>query len=301
MISFWEPNNSYHKAPDTRLLKTETGLHHQKVLWTTLSACCELHRFSHTIYMWCFWNMLNGDFQHDFDLHLFWQLNLNGNMGGDTSMAQDAYKSWTLGLILGFRGFQSSFNFGYSCFFLDFETSYVALWTWFLIYGYWYFMIIVCSSSRKIPFASYIITHFIWYSVLFHTCIYSPRVWGDLGTIFLWKQKGLITLITGSKNSSALWFYAHFFMILYMYIALRLGRQPIRLKILMSTGRPHHFGHLLQVSKKSLQPLTLYTSFHDLINVYSRRSMADNLQGTKFWCQQQPLVTSVICYKFKQV
>ena len=31
------------------------------------------------------------------------------------------------------------------------------------------------------------------------------------------------------------------------------GRQPIRAKILMSTGRPHHYGHLLQVSKKSLR------------------------------------------------
>ena len=51
--------------------------------------------------------------------------------------------------------------------------------------------------------------------------------------------------------------------------------------------------------KKSLQPLTLYTSFHDLINVYSRRSWEDNPQGTKFWCQQKPLVISVICYKFK--
>ena len=28
--------------------------------------------------------------------------------------------------------------------------------------------------------------------------------------------------------------------------------------------------------KESLQPLTLYTSFHDLINVYSRRSGAEN-------------------------
>ena len=52
-------------------------------------------------------------------------------------------------------------------------------------------------------------------------------------------------------------------------------RQPIRAKILMSTGRPQHYGHLLQVYKESLQPLTLYTSFHDLINLYSRRSGAD--------------------------
>ena len=57
------------------------------------------------------------------------------------------------------------------------------------------------------------------------------------------------------------------------------ARQPIRAKILMSTGRPHHYGHLLQVKKESLQPLTLYTSFHDLINVYSLRSGADNPRG----------------------
>ena len=119
----------------------------------------------------------------------------------------------------------------------------------------------------------------------------------------------------------------------------------------MSTGRPNHYGHLLQVWKESLQPLTLYTSFHDVKNVYSRRSGqstpgdkifmstetschfghllqvsktslwslilcnffhdvihvcspgagADNLLGTKFWCQQEHLVTSVICCKFKKI
>ena len=57
------------------------------------------------------------------------------------------------------------------------------------------------------------------------------------------------------------------------------GRQPIRAKIFMSTGRLHHYGHLLQVWKESLHPLTLYTSFHDLINVYSRRTGGDNPRG----------------------
>ena len=51
---------------------------------------------------------------------------------------------------------------------------------------------------------------------------------------------------------------------------------------LMSTGRPHHYGHLLKVKKESLQPLTLYTSFHDLINVYSHKSGADNPRGQNF-------------------
>ena len=50
----------------------------------------------------------------------------------------------------------------------------------------------------------------------------------------------------------------------------------------MSTGRPHHYGHLLQVSKESLLPMILYTSFRDLINVFSRRSGADNPRGQNF-------------------
>ena len=123
------------------------------------------------------------------------------------------------------------------------------------------------------------------------------------------------------------------------------GRHPIRAKLLMSTGVPHHYSHLLQVWKESLQPLTLFTSFHDLITVYSRRSGADSLRGqhfgvnrnhlslgsfatsfkkislksdfipiffmilymyiaqgkgTKFWCQQEHLVTSLICCKFQK-
>ena len=48
-------------------------------------------------------------------------------------MAQDAYKPRTPGLILGFRGFKSSSNFRDSCFLLDFETSYVALFNGLMI------------------------------------------------------------------------------------------------------------------------------------------------------------------------
>ena len=62
-----------------------------------------------------------------------------------------------------------------------------------------------------------------------------------------------------------------------------------------------HYSNLLQVEKESLQPLTLYTYFHDLINVYSRRSGADNPFRTNFLCQQEHLVTLVICCKFKKI
>ena len=67
----------------------------------------------------------------------------------------------------------------------------------------------------------------------------------------------------------------------------------------MSTGRPYHFTHLLQVSKKSLWSLILYHFFHDLIHVYSPGAGANSPQGTKFWCQQKLLVTSVICCQFQ--
>ena len=50
----------------------------------------------------------------------------------------------------------------------------------------------------------------------------------------------------------------------------------------MSTGKPHHYGHLLQVLKESLQPLTLNRSFPELLNVYSHMSGADNPRGPKF-------------------
>ena len=53
--------------------------------------------------------------------------------GGDTSMAQGAYKLRISGLILGFRGFKLSSNFGDSCFLLDFETCYVALFNGLMI------------------------------------------------------------------------------------------------------------------------------------------------------------------------
>ena len=47
------------------------------------------------------------------------------------------------------------------------------------------------------------------------------------------------------------------------------GADSPREQILMSTEKPYHFTHLLQVSKKSLLGLILYNFFHDLIDVYS--------------------------------
>ena len=69
----------------------------------------------------------------------------------------------------------------------------------------------------------------------------------------------------------------------------------------MSTGRPHHYGHLLQVYKESLQPLTLYTSFHDLINVYSCRSGADNPRGQNFDVNRNLLSLQSFATSFKKI
>ena len=51
--------------------------------------------------------------------------------GVDTSMAQDAYKTRTPVLILGFRGFKSSSNFGDPCCCFFFFVVVVFFFCWF--------------------------------------------------------------------------------------------------------------------------------------------------------------------------
>ena len=85
-----------------------------------------------------------------------------------------------------------------------------------------------------------------------------------------------------------------------MNIAAGQGQTTPRDKILMSTETACHFGHLLQVSKKSLWSLSLYNFLHDFIHVYSPGAGADNPLRMKVGCQQEHLVTSVICCKLKK-
>ena len=66
-------------------------------------------------------------------------------------------------------------------------------------------------------------------------------------------------------------------MILYMYIAAG----PLGDEILMSTGTSCHFGHVLQVSKKSLRSLILYHFFMILYMYIAPGAGADSPQGTK--------------------
>ena len=67
-----------------------------------------------------------------------------------------------------------------------------------------------------------------------------------------------------------------------MYIAACQGQTTLGDKILMSTKTTCHFGHLLQVKKKSLSSLILYNFFHYFIHVHSPGAGADNPLGMKF-------------------
>ena len=66
----------------------------------------------------------------------------------------------------------------------------------------------------------------------------------------------------------------------------------------MSTEKPCHFAHLLQISKKYLWRLILYVIFHVFIHVYSPRAEADNPLGSEFLYKHKPFVSLVICCKF---
>ena len=76
------------------------------------------------------------------------------------------------------------------------------------------------------------------------------------------------------------------------------GKQPILTKILMSTGR-----HQTSLSWSFVASLKRISSTFDFINIFSWFikciGQGRQPQGTQFWCQQKPLVTLVVCYKFK--
>ena len=158
----------------------------------------------------------------------------------------------------------------------------------------------------------YIVFHDLYMYISWFIHVYSARAGADSpqGTKFWFQQKYLVTSFICckfQKNLFEVWFYTIFFITLYMYIAPGQGLTNLGNEILMSTGTSCHFGHLLQVSKKSLWSLILYIVFHDLymyiswfIHVYSARAGADSPQGTKFWFQQKYLVTSFICCKFQK-
>ena len=103
------------------------------------------------------------------------------------------------------------------------------------------------------------------------------------------------------KNLFEVWFYTMFFIILYMFIALGQRLTTPGDKILKSTETSFLS---LRSFAASLKKISLKSDFipffHAFIHVYSPRAGAHNPLGTKFWCQQEHLVTSVICCKFQK-
>ena len=128
--------------------------------------------------------------------------------------------------------------------------------------------------------------------------VYSPRAGADnpLGTNADVNRKplSLCPFVASSKTISI-----RFFMFFHMYIAPDRGRQTPGVKILMSTERPYHFEHLLQVLKNSLWSLILCIFFNVFMHVYSPRPGADNPLVTKFWRQQKAQINLTICCKFQ--
>ena len=69
----------------------------------------------------------------------------------------------------------------------------------------------------------------------------------------------------------------------------------------MSTEKPCHFAHLLQVLKQYFLSLILYIMFHAFIHVYSPGAGADNPSGPECLYKQKRFITLVICSKFLQL
>ena len=95
-------------------------------------------------------------------------------------------------------------------------------------------------------------------------------------------------------------FIQFFFMILYMYIAPEQGQTAPRGQNFDVNRNVVSLIYLLQVSKKCLWSLISYNFLHDLIHVYSPGTGSESPQGTKFWCQQEGLITLPICCKFQR-
>ena len=103
-----------------------------------------------------------------------------------------------------------------------------------------------------------------------------------MGTIVLCKQKGLISLITGCmfKTIGLLSDFMHIFQdFIHVHSPWVEADNPLGPKFSCQQESLITMVICCKFKKKYRQALTLDTSFHDLINVYSCRSGADNSRG----------------------
>ena len=96
-------------------------------------------------------------------------------------------------------------------------------------------------------------------------------------------------------------------MILYMCIDPRQGLpqgrglQPLGDETFMSTGTSFHFGHLLQVSKKSLWSLILY-NFFMILNMYRAPGKGQTApRGQNFYVNREALSLYPFVASFKEI
>ena len=146
------------------------------------------------------------------------------------------------------------------------------------------------------------------WSCIAHLCAedmlkYSPRAGADnqSGPKFLCQQEGLLTMVICckfKKDLFNLWLYTHLFIYLLNVYSCRSGAENPR-------GQNFDFRSLVtsvicyKFHKKTVCSLNLHNFFHDFIHVFSPWAGADNPMRTKFWCQQNSLVASVLCCKFQ--
>ena len=153
------------------------------------------------------------------------------------------------------------------------------------------------ASLKKISLKSDFIPFFSWFYIW--TVVYSPGQTAPREQILMSTERPyhFTHLLQVSKKS--LWSLILYNLFSWFNTCIwprGKGWQPTGDTVLMSTEMSCHFIHLLQLSKQYLWNLILYNFFHDLIRVYIVPVQgAYSPQGTKFWCQQKLLVTSVIC------
>ena len=118
-------------------------------------------------------------------------------------------------------------------------------------------------------------------------------------------NRNLLSLRSFATNfTNSLWsliLYILFFMILYTYIAPRQGlTTPWGWNFYVNRNNILSLWSYVASFKKISLKSDFIHFFHDFIHVYSLKAGADNSLGTKFLCQQEHLVTLVICCKFQK-
>ena len=149
----------------------------------------------------------------------------------------------------------------------------------------------------------------LWSPILYTFFHVSPYVYSrGQGQTIQWGQNfdddrnafSLCPYVASFKMISSKSDFYTFLMILYMYIDPGQGQKSPCGQTFDVNRKPYHFDHLLQVSKKSLWILILYTFFNVFPRVYSLGAGADNHLWTKSWCRQKSLITLPICCKFQK-